>query len=310
MKILTDFHQYHMKIDTSSERLWISFEDEQVSNKLLFFGKHCWTSLNVMLPHVHASYEFIYIIGGEGSIFSRGIEYKLSSGDILVMEPNKEHEGVANPENPFELFFMGYDFKKESSEFNQAIQGLDRIFLKVYEIYVKRDQLPIIQGQHRIGQLLFNVLDEINDTKLYREELIRTYLNEIFVLLVRKVAEFIEIKEVGLDENESVKKAEELINARFYEPLTMEKIAGYVCLSPSHFSRLFKSKKKFTPIEYLHSVRIENAKKLLIYSGLTLTEISNRVGFNSIHYFSYYFKKKEGVGPLEYRREKKKLFCL
>ena len=39
---------------------------------------------------------------------------------------------------------------------------------------------------------------------------------------------------------------------------------------------------------------LEQAKKLLIYPDLTLTEIANRVGFNSIHYFSHKFKKMRG----------------
>lgn len=307
MKILSDFQHFHMKADTSSERTWITFDAEEISNKFAFFGKHSWTPKNIMLPHIHTAYELQYFVGGEGAIFSRGIEYKLSRGDILVMEPNTEHEGIAHPENPFELFFMGYDFNPHKMVQDPAMFGVDQLFLGFYEAYKSKMQLPIIRDRHGIGQVLFKLIHEINDTQLCRKELIRAYLLEIFILMIRNLAEFIDKREVSLHGRKSVEKAKEFIKTHFHGPLTLEEISGYVCLSPSHFCRLFKNATTLTPIEYLNAVRIENAKKFLIYSDLTLTEISSRVGFSSIHYFSHYFKKKEGICPLDYRRDKKRL---
>jgi two-component system response regulator YesN len=137
--------------------------------------------------------------------------------------------------------------------------------------------------------------------------MIRAYLLEIFILLIRKVAEAIDIKGVSLEGKEAVDKARDFIRSHFQEPLDLDRISGHVCLSSSHFSRLFKIETNFSPVEYLNYIRIEEAKRLLIYSDLTLTEIANRVGLNSIHYFSHKFKKKEGIGPLDFRREKKRL---
>ncbi len=284
-----------MKIDTSPERIWITLESEEISSKLVFLCKHFWASQNVLLPHVHTSYEFIYIVGGQGSIRSRGIEYKLSCGDILVVEPNTEHEGVAHPENPFELFTMGYDFNRDRMQADPALFGVDRVFLRLYEVYTEKTQLPIIHDRHHIAKVLFTVIDEIIDTKLCREE------------LIRNLAEFVDAKELSLDGKESVEKAKQFIRAHYSEPLTLEEISNFVCLSLSHFSRLFKNETTFTPIEYLKAVRIDYAKKFLIYSDLNLTEIAARVGFNSLHYFSHCFKKSEGISPLDYRRDKKRL---
>jgi AraC-like DNA-binding protein/quercetin dioxygenase-like cupin family protein len=295
------------KVDAASEMVWITFDDEKISGQLSFFAKHCWTPKNVLLPHTHTSYEFIYIVGGEGTIFSRGIGYKLTDGDILIVEPNTEHEGVANPENPFELFTMGYNFNRERMQADPAVFGVDRVFWKLYELYTNKTRLPIIRSQHQLKTVLFRMMDEISDSLLCREEMIRAYLLEIFILLIRKVAEAIDIKGVSLEGKEAVDKARDFIRSHFQEPLDLDRISGHVCLSSSHFSRLFKIETNFSPVEYLNYIRIEEAKRLLIYSDLTLTEIANRVGLNSIHYFSHKFKKKEGIGPLDFRREKKRL---
>ena len=296
-----------MKIDTSSERTWIAFNDEEISSRFVFFGRHFWSSQNVMLPHIHTAYEFIYIVGGEGSVFSRGIEYKLSQGDILVIEPNTEHEGSAHPENPFELFFMGYDLSQRTMGADQVVSSVDQIFLRLYQTYTNKAHFPIIRDHHDIDQILFKVMDEINDRQPCREEIIKTYLSEIFILMIRNLAEFVDMNELSLNGRESVGKAKEFMRSRFHDCLSLRKISDHVCLSPSHFSRLFKKETTYAPIQYLINIRIENAKKLMIFSDLSLTEISSSVGFSSIHYFSHCFKKRERICPLDYRRNKKKM---
>ena len=167
--------------------------------------------------------------------------------------------------------------------------------------------MPIIRAQHDLKNVLFKLMDEINDPQICQKQLIRAYLLEIFVLLTRKVAELIDVNEMKIEGKEPVNRAMEFIRTHFHEQLDLDAISGHVYLSPSHFSRLFKVQTRLSPVEYLNHARIEEAKKLLIYSDLTLTEIANRVGINSIHYFSHKFKKMEGVSPLEYRRAKKEI---
>jgi AraC-like DNA-binding protein/mannose-6-phosphate isomerase-like protein (cupin superfamily) len=302
-----DFSIPMQKVGVPSEQTWVTFDDEEISGKLVFLCKHWWTPQNVLLPHTHNVCEFTYIVGGEGSIFSRGVEYKLSAGDILVVEPNTEHKATAHPKNPFELFTMGYDFHQERMQADPAVFGVDRIFWKLYEIYANRTRMPIIRGQHDIRNVLFKLMDEISDPQICQKQLIRAYLLEIFVLLTRKVTELIDVNEMKIEGKEPIHKAKEFIRTHFHEPLDLEAISSHVYLSPSHFSRLFKVETRLSPVEYLNHVRIEEAKRLLIYSDLTLTEIANRVGINSIHYFSHKFKKMEGVPPLEYRRAKKEI---
>ena len=311
MKIQSDFHQHHMKTDISSERLWVTLENNEISNNLLYFGKHYWNVHNILLPHIHTVYEFIYVVGGEGSISVRGINCRLSPGDILVIEPNSVHEGVAHPENPIEFCFMGYDFNQNTIQSDPSMFVKERAFLRLFETYTNKMQLPVIHDHYHIGHVLFKVIDEVNDTQLYREELIKTYFQEIFILLLRDLSEAIDVnRPLTLDGKEPAEKAKEFIRTHFDEFMSVERIADHVYLSPAHFSRLFKKETKLTPMEYLTAIRIENAKKLLIYSDLTLTEISYRIGFSGIHYFSHCFKRKERISPLAYRRENKRLLSL
>lgn len=307
MKLEISYNHFHMKTETFSERFWIELDDNTVSSKLLYLVKHFWTPQNVMLPHLHLAYELICIVEGEGSILSQGIEHKLSRGDILVVEPHVMHEAIAHPVNPIKLLAIGYDFNRDRMPIDPPIFSLDQDFLRFYEAYTTKTQLPVIHDQYHIENILFKLIDEVNERQLGRDEIIKAYLLQLFVLLIRNMARHIETEELSSMEREYCQRAKEFIRTHSHEPLTLKEISSHVCLSPSHFCRLFKDATAFTPIEYLIAIRIENAKRYLVHSDLALTEISRRVGFSSIHYFSRYFKKKEGVCPLGYRRDKRKL---
>lgn len=85
--------------------------------------------------------------------------------------------------------------------------------------------------------------------------------------------------------------------------LNLEKIAQAVQVSSSYLSRAFKKKYNVNFTEYLTSIRIEHARKLLETSNRKAYEIADQIGYDDAHYFSQVFKKKVGMSPLEYRRK-------
>ncbi|MCR4954845.1 MAG: response regulator [Treponema sp.] len=82
---------------------------------------------------------------------------------------------------------------------------------------------------------------------------------------------------------------------------TLTTVADEVCLSPNHFSTIFSQECKTTFIEYLTSVRIENAKRLMRETEMKGYDIAYECGFSDPHYFSYIFKKNTGLSPREYK---------
>lgn len=56
-----------------------------------------------------------------------------------------------------------------------------------------------------------------------------------------------------------------------------------------------------TPVQYINRMRLRKAKELLATTDKSITEIAMTAGFQSIHYFSRYFKEKERISPLLYR---------
>lgn len=87
--------------------------------------------------------------------------------------------------------------------------------------------------------------------------------------------------------------------------LKVQDIAGEVHFSPAYVSYLFKQVMNAGVWEYVTAVRIEEAKRLLGTTDLKRYEIAYRVGYESPEHFSRIFKRSVGVGPADYRRERR-----
>ena len=84
--------------------------------------------------------------------------------------------------------------------------------------------------------------------------------------------------------------------------ITLDELANEVNLNKTYFVKRFKALFEETPIKFILDMRIEKAKKLMVSENLSIQQVAERVGFNSLHYFSSVFKQIEGVAPTEYRK--------
>ncbi len=102
-----------------------------------------------------------------------------------------------------------------------------------------------------------------------------------------------------------VSKAMAYIKENFSKELSLDEVSRTVNVSPYYFSKLFKEKSGQNFIEYLTSIRIDYAKKLLMNPNLSIKEICIMSGYSDPNYFSRIFKKQEDVTPSEYREQLK-----
>ncbi|MCQ2981945.1 MAG: response regulator [Treponemataceae bacterium] len=97
-------------------------------------------------------------------------------------------------------------------------------------------------------------------------------------------------------------RAKKYIDENYANPdICLHSVAEEVHFSPNHFSTIFSQECGITFIEYLTSVRVDQAKHLLANSQKRSSDIAYEIGFNDPHYFSYIFKKATGYTPRDYR---------
>lgn len=95
--------------------------------------------------------------------------------------------------------------------------------------------------------------------------------------------------------------AKTLIRTLLSEKITVPQLAQACALSRSHFSRAFKRSTGLSPQDWIHRQRIEQAKRLIQESDMTLTQISAECGFCDQAHFSRTFTRTEGVNPMVWR---------
>ena len=100
-----------------------------------------------------------------------------------------------------------------------------------------------------------------------------------------------------------IRKVCQYIDSHYMEALSLEDIALQNYISKYYLTREFKKYTGQTLIEYLRNVRLTQAKKLLLTTDLSISEISRQVGFEYANYFQNIFKKQEGVTPLHFRKQ-------
>ena len=106
------------------------------------------------------------------------------------------------------------------------------------------------------------------------------------------------------NKNRSIlKTAVDFIDQHYMEEdMSLNKAANVANVSANHFSALFSQNMGQTFIEYLTSLRMDKAKEYLRCTGMRSSEIAGEVGYKDAHYFSYLFKKTQGMTPSDYRK--------
>ncbi len=91
------------------------------------------------------------------------------------------------------------------------------------------------------------------------------------------------------------------IHDNFMHSIACEDVAAHLNYSPSYIRHIFKKEGGITVAKKINEIRLENAKKLLINTNMSITDVAVGCGFCDSNYFSTVFKKKYGEPPREHR---------
>ena len=150
-----------------------------------------------------------------------------------------------------------------------------------------------------------------DDTELSREEtddVVKktsqsTEASVAYAEEVLKRAIAIRDENAGSQNRSVLKQAIDFIDGHYMdEEISLNRVAHAANVSANHFSALFSQNMGQTFIEYLTSLRMDKAKELLRCTSKRSSEIAGEVGYKDAHYFSYLFKKTQGMTPSEYRK--------
>lgn len=143
---------------------------------------------------------------------------------------------------------------------------------------------------------LKTILEEYSTQKIYYQENSSAILKGILTLLHRHSIESTS------NAVHAVSKLIDYIKENYNQPLNNDMLSSMTGYHEYHLNRLFCKHTGTSVHQYILNIRINEAKKLLLNTNLSLSSISEQIGFNSNTYFSTYFKRVIGISPLEFRK--------
>lgn len=205
-----------------------------------------------------------------------------------------------------EVVFYGRDqFHSQWSDNDQTVSFITLTFDMDLSAPVLFNKSHAVDNDMKA--LLQKIIFERENNSLYSEDLILCYLKEFIIKLVRNLLLEKVITQQDSDirsriDNTIIDKCLGYINKHIETRVSVPDVARSIPISPSYLSLIFKKKMGITVIDYINNLRLEKSKDLINTSSLNFSQISEKLGYSSIHYFSRQFKLKYGISPSEYAR--------
>ena len=195
------------------------------------------------------------------------------------------------------------------------VQKCGTVIALGFEVYGEAADLfgRVIKPTERQRRHLGEILRELNvgegETCRYGSEgIIQNSLSTVLLLLMR--GEELRINEELALLSEQVRSHSQAVRHYLLENYTTKITLDSLCYifrtNKTALCKQFREEFGRTVFGYLHELRIAEAKRLLRMGLISVTDVSERLGFESIHYFSRLFKKTVGVSPAEYAKSEKK----
>ncbi len=212
--------------------------------------------------HTHDYTELVYYVKGEGyTRAGTGLPFKV--GTAMIVPSGVLHGSLSR--NGYKCIVIGC----------HALVS-DKTRVSICEDNGEKDL-------YKLFDLLYRL---IHESKTENATTITFLVNTIVSMVERE-------REVGVVENVCNKIIANFTDCEF-DIASVIADTGY---TDDYFRTLFKAKKGVTPLQYLLSLRLENAHGLLKTGGFTVREIAQASGFSDPLYFSRFYKKRYGVSP-------------
>ncbi|MDR0412555.1 MAG: AraC family transcriptional regulator [Dysgonamonadaceae bacterium] len=235
-------------------------------------------------------YQFLYVARGEGSFVSKSCkEIKIRTGNLFFLFPNEWHNFSPNEETGWEEYWIGFkgadiDRLCENGFFNKSKPvfniGYNNTIIELFDQAIKATNERETGLQQMLAGLvkyMLGIIYSINKQSFFDEQTLPVKIEE----------------------------AKKIMKDNFHLNISPADIADRLCLSYSHFRKIFKEYTGYAPKQYIMELKINKSKELLTTTNMYLKEISHSAGFENVEYFCSLFKKNVGISPAAYRNKTK-----
>lgn len=248
---------------------------------------HCYYAVSP--EHTHPAYLFTIAFDAHCRINIDGTIYESVPGTASLIPP-----GIAHQELPAETVSRYLAVMIDKAFFERQLAMYDRNISPE----LGRKPIPVTE---RLVSAVKEFLEEYEDETPGYPILLAASTKTITHLLIRLLFNLTRRSE-KITSHLRVNRVVEYINTHYGEKITLTDLAHIACLSPSHFTRIFKSEIGCSPTDYIMKTRLDMAKRMLRIGNKPVTTIALECGFNSSSYFSHCFLRAFNTSPSQFKK--------
>lgn len=237
-------------------------------------------------PHAHSYTELFYIIGGDGQFQIDDEQFPVRAHQLVIVNPNVIHTEMSYDARPLEYIVLG-------------IEGLE---ISIPETNEGRYCVYTFPAANTVLNCMHSILHEMQNREQKHQIACQAYMDILVVQLMRNTSTSMTHVTSSSPTNHQCVTVRHYIDNHYKEPLTLDTLAAEVNVNKYYLAHAYKEAFGVSPIKYMLERRIQEGKRLLKETDLSLSQVSIILGFSSASYFSQSFRKAEGISPVEYRK--------
>lgn len=243
------------------------------------------------------SYEILFVYSGQGVVIINNKLYPLKKNTIYLINGIKTHSFVPKHDIPYvrSRIIIDTTYIDLISSYMKCDKIISDLFVKDMICCIELDDIQSVI----INAEFSKMKKELETNDMYsRANITMSFFKLIILSHANK-----SLKIATIEDN--ISKILTYINDRIYQKISLDELSQYMHFNKHYLCHWFKKETNITINEYIALQRLSNAKKLLLYTDISISDIALKSGFSSFSYFSKIFKEKENISPYQFRKKYK-----
>lgn len=249
------------------------------------------------IPHKHSFFQILYVSRGAGIHYVDFQEWEIEDGTIFFLSPGQVHDLRFTSKNPEGIMInFNEDF------FNDFLSQKDFInSLSVFSKSGKYGFRKVDSCKSELESNIAKILKVIKYDSLYKKQFIQTLVLEIVLMIAMKTKDENPENEI-ISNNYLLVKFEKLLEKYFMEAHHPKFYAAHLSVTPNYLNTVCKKLTGKTAGEIIRNRIVLEAKRFLVNSEYTISQIAYELYFEDNSYFTKFFKANTGISPAEFRK--------
>ncbi len=234
----------------------------------------------------HINYLMIYCTAGRGTLIAGSKNYRIGSGDLILLPRNTPHAYKADTKNPWSIYWVHFDGALADEFYKHTQMNSPRITIGVQPRVVR-----IFDGLNELRRSHYQLAEFI--LGCHQLQALLSYT----ALLARQ-------RKPRTGKALDWERIRAMMQEHIHGQLNLDALAAEAKVSKYHFSKKFKAYTGQSPIQYFINMKMQRACYLLDSTDQSVQQLAASLGYDDAYYFSRLFKKVMGLSPAQYRQSK------